>query len=103
MAVSGDASIGYSVDSTFESDRSYSLFSYNQLVADVKFESYGRSIDKDTLAKAISGYNLQPFDSTNNDIVTSYKNLFNVLGSHIVVGASYGGRFQMVRNELLPG
>ena len=99
MAVSGDASVGYSVDSTFESDRSYSLFSYNQLVANVKFKSYGQSIDKNTLATAISSFNLQPFDPSRKDIVASYKNLFNVLGSHIVVGASYGGRFQMVRSK----
>ncbi|CAN9356341.1 unnamed protein product [Alternaria alternata] len=95
MAISGDASISYSVDRSFEEDRSYSLFSYNQTVADVKFKSYGQSIDKDTLATAISRLNLQPWDSANKDVVNTYKTLFNVLGSHIVVGATYGGRFQM--------
>ncbi|KAI1619206.1 hypothetical protein EDD37DRAFT_584745 [Exophiala viscosa] len=96
MAVSGDVSISYCVNSSFEEDRSYSLFSYNQNVADVKFKSYGQSIDKDTLATAISGLNLQNWDPANKDVVNSYKTLFNVLGSHIVVGATYGGRFQMV-------
>ncbi|KAF5615342.1 hypothetical protein F25303_13809 [Fusarium sp. NRRL 25303] len=95
MAVSGDASVSYSVDSTFEEDRSYALFSYNQLVATCAFESWGQSVDKITLATAISGLNLLPFDPSNKSIIDSYRSLFEILGSHIVVGATYGGRMQM--------
>jgi hypothetical protein len=96
MAVSGDASVSYSVDSTFEEDRSYVLFSYNQLVATCAFKSWGQSVDKNTLAKAISRLNLVPFDPSDKKVVDSYRSLFEVLGSHIVVGATYGGRMQMV-------
>lgn len=96
MAVSGDASVDYSVNSTFQKDRSYALFSYNQTVATCAFAQWGDSVDTATLASAILKLKLQPFDSTNSDIIESYKTLFSTLGSHIVVGATYGGRLQMV-------
>lgn len=96
MAVSGDASVSYSVDSTFQENRSYALFSYNQTVATCEFASWGESVDTNILKKAISGFNLQPFDPKDADIIASYRELFSILGSHIVVGATYGGRLQMV-------
>jgi hypothetical protein len=96
MAVSGDASIGYSIDSAFSAERSYSLFSYNETIVSCEFNDWGQSVNKNTLATAISALNLQPFNPQDATIIASYRSLFEVLGSHIVVGCTCGGRLQMV-------
>jgi hypothetical protein len=96
MAVSGDVSVGYSIDTAFSAERFYSLFSYNQTLASCEFKQWGQDLDTANIAKAITKLDLKPFDPKNATIVSAYRALFGVLGSHIFVGCTYGSRLQMV-------
>ena len=40
--------------------------------------------------------NIPPFNPSDSGTVALYQTLFTLFGSHVVVGADYGGRFQLV-------
>lgn len=41
-----------------------------------------------------------PFDPQNRDVVDQYKSLFERLGTHVITGATYGARFQLVSSTI---
>jgi len=94
MAVSGDVSASYSISKMFEASYSYALFSYNQSLLQVSFEDWGSKINQSAIKTRLN--NIPKFNPQNDDVVGQYKRLFKTLGSHIITGANYGGRFQLV-------
>lgn len=100
MAVEIDVSANYSISKTFNSAYQYALFSFNQNLLQVGFEDWGDSINEDGIIARLKSIP-DKFDPGNPDVVNSYRRLFKTMGSHIITGASYGGRFQLVSVALL--
>jgi len=88
--------MNYSITKSFTSDRQYSMFAFNQNMVEVSFDDWGSSINSAPLKNRMA--NVKPFDPSNPDptVIASYQNLFRTLGSHIITGANYGARLQMV-------
>ena len=55
---------------------------------------FGDSINESNLTNRLS--NIDPFDSNNPSVVNQYKVFFDTMGTHVVVGATYGASLQMV-------
>ena len=94
LAVSAGASASYAINKTFHSKYQYALFNFRQVLLEVGFESFSEAIDTKVLGWHVK--ELPPFDHSKPDIVKKYKDFFGAFGSHVVTGATYGSRFQLV-------
>lgn len=93
MAVSAGASASYSINKTFHSSYQYLMFNFKQVLLEVGFENFAEDIDTKALAWHVK--KLAPFDHQKPDVVRAYKEFFGAFGSHVVIGATYGSRFQL--------
>ena len=95
MAVSGNVSVDYSISKMFEDSYSWALFSYISRMIQVGISGWADYINEDGLKTRLK--NLDPFDSGNSKLVEQYRSFFRTIGTHVITGANYGGRFQLVR------
>ena len=100
MAVSGDVSASYAVRKTFQHNYQYGLFAYNEILIRVAFEDFIPAVDENLLLQRMS--RIDKFDSQDTEIIRQYKSLFSTIGTHIITGANYGGRLQLVSSIVLP-
>lgn len=70
------------------------MFDYTQTLLQASFNDYGGNVNVDVLKQEMA--NVGPFDPKNSESVQNYRELFRDLGSHIVVGTTYGGRLTLV-------
>jgi hypothetical protein len=110
MALTLDASTSYSVNKTFNNKNQYAMFAFNQTQLVVSLEDFGDKLRTNFLKSQMSKhgkFTLQPEDSpeaqvakaaklANKTLVDGYRSIFKVLGSHIITGATYGARLQLV-------
>ena len=94
LFVSGSASTNYAIKKMFHSSYQYALFNYNETLLQIRFADIRSAINETVIKGRLE--QLATFDSSKNDIVADYKKLFKTLGTHVITGASYGGRFQLV-------
>jgi hypothetical protein len=100
MAVSGDVSASYAVRKTFQHNYQYGLFAYNQVLIHVELEDFAAAVDENLLLHRLS--RIDKFDSQKTEIIQQFKSLFSTIGTHIITGANYGGRLQLVSFTLSP-
>lgn len=86
------------------------MFAFNQTQLVVSLEDFGDKLRTNFLKSQMSKhgkFTLQPEDSpeaqvakaaklANKTLVDGYRSIFKVLGSHIITGATYGARLQLV-------
>lgn len=94
LAVSGGASASYSIDKTFTSDNQYAFYSFNGDLYAAKLRNYLDIINERRL-KARVETRPKPFDSSDKT-VQDYRDFFTSFGSHVIIGTSYGARYQLV-------
>ena len=92
--VTGDASINVGVSKSFRKEFQYAFFSYNQAQLQVSFDNYHNQIDEPVIKALMQG--LPHFDGSNLGVLESYKQIFTLLGTHIITQVSYGSRMTMV-------
>jgi hypothetical protein len=95
MAVEIDASSNYSISKTFNQAYQYALFSFNQNLLQVGFEDFGTAINDTGIVAHLKTLPDQ-FDPSSTDVVKKYRSFFKTIGTHVITGANYGGRFQLV-------
>ncbi|KAL8898550.1 MAG: hypothetical protein Q9207_006640 [Kuettlingeria erythrocarpa] len=93
MSVSGGVSASYAVQKTFQKTFQYYMMVHNQMLVQAGFEDYGSAINEPMLKARLS--RIPEFDPRSLSTVEQYKSLFATLGSHIITGVNYGGRFQL--------
>ena len=96
--VTGDASINAGVQKQFSENYQYGLFTFYQNLLQVDFDDFKNSIDEQVMGRLIQG--LDHFNGNNPDVVAAYKQIFTLLGSHIITRATYGSRLNMVSSIL---
>ncbi len=99
MSVSGGVSASYAVQKTFQKTFQYYMMVHNQMLVQAGFEDYGSAINEPMLKARLS--RIPEFDPRSLSTVEQYKSLFATLGSHIITGVNYGGRFQLVGPSLV--
>ena len=97
LGIQGGASVDYSIQKAFSISEQVYLFSYLQRLLIVSLDDYFSYINVGTLKGIFS--NIKPWDSTDTTIVNSYKDLFSSLGSHAIIGATYGSALNVVSHH----
>ena len=92
--VTGDASINAGVQKQFSETYQYGLFTFYQNLLNVDFDEYKNNIDEKVMLNLIQG--LKHFNQNDPDIVASYRQIFTLLGTHIIIRATFGSRLNMV-------
>jgi hypothetical protein len=95
MAFSGSVSTSYSVEKTFRRDDQFALYAFNASLFGAGLRDYADLLNETALEKRLKEMP-HPFTSA-TDTVKEYKNFFASFGSHVIINASYGMRFQLVR------
>ncbi|KAL8845789.1 MAG: hypothetical protein Q9221_009074 [Calogaya cf. arnoldii] len=86
-------SAGYALKKSFQRNYQYVMMVHNNIQVFVRFVEYDQAINVELLNRRLDL--IDPFDSTNTDIVEQYRTLFGTIGSHIITGLDYGDRFQL--------
>jgi len=73
---------------------SFVLFSAIVRRIQVSFSEYGDNITEDVLRRLLG--RLRHFDSGDKSIIRQYRDLFSVIGTHIITEALYGSRLTLV-------
>ena len=100
MAVSGGVSASYAVKKTFQKNYQYGLFAYNQVLIHVELEDFAAAVDENLLLQRLS--RIDKFDTQKTESIQQYRSLFSTIGTHIITGANYGGRLQLVSFIVVP-
>lgn len=98
MAVSGSISANYSIAKMFQASYSYALFSYNATAIHVSVEGWGDQINEDGLKRRLK--NLPKWVGDVPDTIGKYRRFFRTEGTHVITGATYGSKFQLVGAHL---
>ncbi len=92
--VTGDVSINVGVSKSFQQELQYAFFTFSQAQLQVTFDSYKGHIDEKVIGSLLQG--LPHFDGRDANVMNIYKEIFTLLGTHIIVQVSYGSRMTMV-------
>ncbi|KAI0055561.1 hypothetical protein BV25DRAFT_1921709 [Artomyces pyxidatus] len=76
---------------SFSVGRQYALHGYSLTLFDAKFESFSEWVDVDVLKQQL--LQLPSFDASKKDTISAYRACFASLGSHVIVGTTYGAQF----------
>ncbi|KAI0055778.1 hypothetical protein BV25DRAFT_1722970 [Artomyces pyxidatus] len=91
LPVSGlDSNLGW-IQRSFSVGRQYALHGYSLTLFDAKFESFSEWVDVDVLKQQL--LQLPSFDASKKDTISAYRACFASLGSHVIVGTTYGAQF----------
>ena len=92
--VNGDASVSAGTRKSFQDNYAYAQFDYSENQVEVDVEDWSKYIDEELLKRLI--HRIPPFDAKNTKTTSAYRNLFKLLGTHIVTDVSYGSRLSLV-------
>lgn len=98
MAIGGDISANYAIQKTFQKQYQYAMFAFNQVLLEVGFDDYAKTVDEVLLLRRLR--RMDPFDPRKPGVIQQYRSLFATIGTHIITGANYGGRLQLVSRSL---
>ncbi|KAI4193184.1 MAG: hypothetical protein LQ350_008433 [Teloschistes chrysophthalmus] len=94
MAIGGDISANYAIQKTFQKQYQYAMFAFNQVLLEVGFDDYAKTVDEVLLLRRLR--RMDPFDPRKPGVIQQYRSLFATIGTHIITGANYGGRLQLL-------
>ena len=95
LAVSGDVSASYAVQKSFRRDNQYAFYSFNSLDYTAILRDYADLLNEKALLNAIEDLPT-PFNGSKAKNLHAWKNFFESFGSHVVISATYGTRYQLV-------
>jgi hypothetical protein len=97
LAVSGSASASYGVSKTFRSDQQFALYSFNYVTYGASLRNYIDYLAEKSLLNRLQDVPPFPIGSNPSEsVLRDYKAFFDSMGSHAIVNATYGSRFQLV-------
>lgn len=92
--VEGDASLDLSLRGTYKDSMQYFIFDFQYTMLQVEFVEWGKNIARDKLSEIL--FRLPRFDETKKDSIRAYREFFSLVGTHVVIGATYGARLSIV-------
>ena len=99
--VKGDSSVDAGVQRQFSNSNQYGIFDFHRTFFDVSFAGdagYQKNAAEDRLYSAV--HRLPKFNAGDKSVVRVYRDLFSSIGTHVIVGMTYGARLTFV--SLLP-
>ena len=83
------------VASTLEEDYEYYMSTFKSTSVIAGFEDIQDQVDEANLKWEVS--RVPRWDPNSDDSLTAFANFFAYIGSHVIVGTTYGARFSLVR------
>ena len=100
-AVSAGASASYATSKSFRSDQQFAMYSFNMIHYGASLRNYFGFFNETALLNWLPDLRA-PFPQVPGDgDLKNYRSFFEAFGSHIITGATYGARFQLVRAFVL--
>ena len=96
--VSGDASVDAGISRNFNKDYQYGFFDYIDHSHDCNLNDWESYVDWDYLKQRIAI--LPKWDQSTKDVITQYRNFFELHGTHIITTASFGSRLSLASYSL---
>ncbi|OAX36797.1 hypothetical protein K503DRAFT_772164 [Rhizopogon vinicolor AM-OR11-026] len=93
MAVSASASASYALEKSFKRDDQFAFYSFNADTYLASLRDYADLLNETALTKRLD--NMPKFDGGDDHSLAEWKDFFASFGSHIILNASYGARFQL--------
>lgn len=97
LAVSLNASASHSVQKCFQEKAQYALYNQNTCHYSVSVKDYGDHLNEGSLKRRINALP-KPF-TPSLETIKQYKGFFAMFGSHVIIGVTYGARFQIVSGD----
>ncbi|KAI9463155.1 hypothetical protein HD554DRAFT_2175660 [Boletus coccyginus] len=95
LAVTGtDAAIVLAHDRSFIRENQYAFYSFTHSVYAARLADYDNLLNQTALLRGVEDLPPQ-FNGDNEDVLAAYKSFFQRFGSHVIVNANYGARFQL--------
>ncbi|KAI6038048.1 hypothetical protein EDC04DRAFT_2896911 [Pisolithus marmoratus] len=95
LAVTGtDAAIAVAHDRPFICENQYAFYTFTSSVYAARLRDYDDLLNEGALLRGVEGLP-QQFNGNNDDVLAAYKSFFQRFGSHVIVNANYGARFQL--------
>lgn len=99
LAVSASASASYALDKTFKREDQFAFYSFNADTYLASMRNYADLLNEAALKKRLDDLP-KPFNGDNDKNLSEWKDFFASFGTHVIINASYGARFQLVRYHL---
>ena len=95
LAVSASASVGYSINKNYRKEEQWAMYSLNADTYLASLRDYADQLAHDALLGEV-GRLADINDGSNPAVVDAWRNFFRGWGSHVIIKAAYGARFQLV-------
>ena len=96
FAVTGaDVGIALTHDRLFIRENQYALYSFIHFTYAARLTDYDNLLNETALLRGVEDLP-QRFNGDDDKVLNAYKSFFQRLGSHVIVNANYGARFQLV-------
>ena len=96
LAVTGtDVAIVLAHDRSFIRENQYAFYSFSNSAYAARLADYDDLLNQTALLRGVEDLP-QNFNGDSEDVLAAYKSFFQRFGSHVIVNASYGARFQLV-------
>ena len=96
FAVTGaDAAVALAHDRLFIRENQYALYSFTHSTYAARLADYDNLLNETALLQGVEGLP-QRFNGDDDKVLSAYKSFFQRFGSHVIVNANYGARFQLV-------
>ncbi|KAF8435378.1 MAC/Perforin domain-containing protein [Boletus edulis BED1] len=95
LAVTGtDAAIVLAQDRSFIREYQYAFYSFTHFVYAARLADYDDLLNESALLRGVEDLP-QRFNGDDERVLDAYKSFFQRFGSHVIVNANYGARFQL--------
>ena len=95
LAVSTSASVGYSIDKNYRREDQWAMYSLNADTYLASLRDYADLLAHDSLLQWLEDL-ADINDGSNAAVVKAWRDFFSAWGSHVIIKAAYGARFQLV-------
>jgi hypothetical protein len=95
---STDHSIQYKITKVFLHSEQYAFFDFSVTLYLADLRDYIELLNETLLKQRVQALPF-PFDSKKNDTIKKYRDFFKLIGSHVILGTTYGAEYQFVSSR----
>ncbi|KAF9487886.1 hypothetical protein BDN71DRAFT_1348694, partial [Pleurotus eryngii] len=95
LGVSGSVSASYATEKMFRQENQYAFYSFNSSTYVAVLRDWADLLNETALKRRLETMP-RPFDENNENHVNEWKEFFDSWGTHVILNATYGARYQLV-------
>ncbi|KAG9218284.1 hypothetical protein CCMSSC00406_0009904 [Pleurotus cornucopiae] len=94
LGVSGSVSASYATEKMFRQENQYAFYSFNSSTYVAVLRDWADLLNETALKRRLETMP-RPFDANNESHVNEWKEFFDSWGTHVILNATYGARYQL--------